>query len=276
MVQIKAVFNRIDADQLMSQVRSIENELTEPLSAAQCTTLFRRLDTTQQTLKKLQKGETVYSRSQGSELEQIDETIVALFGKISNKAVDADVREIQERAGRIQTALEEGVNPQAEKEILEDQIGELCANHTLSPEYRRIVSWAKATLQGKSSHGTAISHFEWVAAQKPVLNFHEGYELGEIEDLFEIAVLIDLPSRKEAKSRYNQLSETVKRQVKKHLDMLGGELLEDPLETIQALIATAHELAGNFDGYYSKNEVEQFFMERRQICTSDNIFALQP
>lgn len=252
MVQIKAVFNS-DADKIESQVRSIENELNEPLNVAQCTNLFRRLDTTQQTLKRIPIG----TRSQATALEKLDGRIVTLFGKISEKALDSEVKEIQERASYIETP--------EERELLEDEIGTLYATHTLSPEYRRILSWARTTLQSKSAAST-VNHFEWIAAQKPQINFLDTFELGEIEDLFEIAVWFEAGNRKEAKIGFNQLSETARRKVKQHCENLGGALFENPLETIQTFIAAAHDLAGTFEGYYSALEVAEFFAERRELA----------
>ena len=68
---------------------------------------------------------------------------------------------------------------------------------------------------------------------------------GEVEELFDIAKAIYDRDFRQAKMRFSMLPEDHKRRFQSHMQNLMAKAFDDPLETMQALIATVNELVEN-------------------------------
>jgi hypothetical protein len=60
--------------------------------------------------------------------------------------------------------------------------------------------------------------------------------------------------------RYNMLSDDHKRRFQRHMQNLTAKPFDDPLETMQSLIATANELVENGESYPTQHQIDQLFL----------------
>lgn len=90
-------------------------------------------------------------------------------------------------------------------------------------------------------------------------------EFGTIEDLLDIAKALYDEDLKQAKSLFNRLPESHKKQVQNHLFILNKVAFEDRFATIQALIATVNDLVRNNETYPTSEEIEDLFIGLKEI-----------
>jgi len=88
----------------------------------------------------------------------------------------------------------------------------------------------------------------------------------EIMDLFEIADLLYHAKNQTAMKLFHPLSQESKQCFNNHMHILNGnftDLTADRMKSIQALIATAHEISDSDigDGYMSLEEIDTMYQE---------------
>jgi hypothetical protein len=79
--------------------------------------------------------------------------------------------------------------------------------------------------------------------------------------------------------RYHGLPEDHKRRFQNHMQQLTAKAFDDPLETMQALIATVNELVENGESYPSRDQIDQLFLGLSQATENERadgkIFSLK-
>lgn len=251
---------------LYSQMQSIEGELTQaPISKKKYELLTRELDKASKKLQELEKTAGVFAQAQARYLK---EKVVTLSKDLVDRHVETEVSQIQ----RESASLQKKVSQEAVKK-LETHIEQLEKDHKPSIPHRRIIADAKHTLleaKAKLAGKPVAHHFEWLASQKNVRMVEEVELLpGEIEELFDIAKAIYDRDFRQAKARFNMLPEDHKERVRTHLKQLAAQAFEDPLETMQALIATVNELVKNGEAYPSRDQIDQLFLGLAQITQGE-------
>lgn len=253
---------------LQAEVQTIEGEIAHAyISPKKYQYLCRKLNAASQKLQDLEKTSDLFARAQ---TEYLKEKVVNLSRDLVDRLVEKEVTQIQHES----TSLKRGnVTPKAIK-MLETHIHQLEENHKTSIPHRRIIADAKQALldaKAKLQGQTVVHHFEWLAKQQSSVRFVEEIELmpGEVEELFDIAKAVYNRDFRQAKMQYNILPEDHKRRFQKHMQSLIAQPFEDPLETIQALIATANDLVENGETYPTSQQIDQLFLGLSQVTAED-------
>jgi hypothetical protein len=252
--------------QLQAEVQTIAGEIAHsPISPRKYQHLSKKLDHALETLQSIEaktKTAGVFAKAQTAHLK---EQMVKLYGDLEDGLVKREISQIKEES----TSLRKGrLTLQAIKK-LEVHINDLEKNHLTSIPDRRIIADAKqALLEAKAriEGRPVVRHFDLLANQQNV-RFVEEIELlpGEVEELFDIAKAVYNRDLRQAKMRYATLPEGHKRRFEKHMQNLLAKPFVEPLETMQAMIATANELVENGEGYPSSDEIDQLFLGLSQV-----------
>jgi len=253
---------------LQAEMQTIEGEIARsPISQKKYQLLSQKLNTASQKLQDLEKTTDLFAKAQADYLK---EKVVALSKDLVDRLVEGEVTQIQQES----SSLKKGKITAKAVRLLETHIHQLEENHKTSIPHRRIIADAKHALleaKAKLDSQPAIRHFDWLAKQ-PV-RFVEEVELlpGDVEELFDIARAVYNRDFREAKMRYNALPQEHKRRFEAHMQQLMAISFDDPLETIQALIATANELVENGESYPQAAEIDQLFLGLSQVTAEDKV-----
>lgn len=251
------MFNKIQERRwLQIEVETIAQEIGgSPISRKKYQLLSRKLDHTWEALQA--KTNNLFAKTQA---EGLKEQMVKLYGDLEEGLVKREVAQIKEES----TSLRNGRLTRKAIKKLEVHISDLEQNHCPSIQNRRIIADAKQALfEAKAKlEGLPVKHhFETLAKHFPVPFLFPG----DIEELLDVARDLYNHDIKQAKIHFAALSEEHKEQVKAHLQHLGTQLFEDPIKTIQALIATTNDIVGNGEGYPSASDIDQFFLGLKQL-----------
>ncbi len=252
---------------LYSRIESINQTLQGNLSLKKVTELTQELD---QTLK--QKATNIFDRA------SLQNPITDLYEKLQSKEISIKISQISEEAHLIESSLKTGPISNVALNLLNQHINQLFKHYCPSINERKEISYAQRTLQEaryylKNPNKKMIDHFEWLSKQPPTLNLilSDSIESGEFEELFDIAAFVYDGKMKEAKLRFTKLPEQQKDSVKGLLRDLAGVGFEDALETIQALLGTAHKLVGNDHIYLTQTEIDDIFLGLKNTLASSII-----
>jgi len=259
----KPVNSLTESRTLDHQVRTLKQQITASgeISLRQYKQLSRELGRAAETLENLDKTSNLFTKTQNAHLK---EEVVNLYGALEFGLVKREVSQIQAEA----TSLKRLPTPQLAKE-LERHITALESKYLPSIPDRRVLADAKQTLldaKAKLAGKPVMKHFDYLAQQKPAVQFVDEVQLlpEEAEELYDVARAI-YNRDPGARGAYNKLLGSNKRSVEKHLQNLAAVALEDPLETMQALIATANDLVANGEGYPSSDQIDQLFIGLSQL-----------
>lgn len=254
---------------LHSEVQTIEGEIAQAnISVKKYQYLSKKLNVASQKLQDLEKVSTdVFGKAQ---TEFLKEKVITLSRDLVDRLVEGEVSQIKHES----CSLKAGKITRKAIHLLESHIHQLEENHKTSLPHRRIIADAKhALLEAKAKlEGRPVTkHFDWLREQKPVRFVEEEVELtpGEVEELFDIARAVYNRDFRQAKMRYNMLSEDHKHRFQKHMQNLIAEPFVDPLETMQSLIATANELVKNGESYPSSDQIDQLFLGLSQVTEEE-------
>jgi|ERR1700722_952705 len=252
---------------LQSEVQTIEGEITRSsISQKKYHSLCKKLNHASQEIQHLEKTSDIFARAQ---TEYLKEKVVSLSRDLIDRLVEGEVTQIQLESRSLKTGK---ISPKAIK-LLETHITHLEENHKTSISHRRIIADAKhALLEAKAKlQGQSLTrHFDWLAKQNTV-RFVENRDLlpGEVEEIFDIAKAIYNRDLRQAKLRYHSLPEDHKRRFQAHMRHLTAKAFDDPLETIQALIATINELVKNGESYPTAHQIDQLFLGLAQVAEEE-------
>lgn len=256
---------------LQSEVQTIAGEIAHSsISARKYQNLSKKLDHALETLQDLEsKNKTagVFARAQTDGLK---EQVVKLYGDLENGLVKREISQIREES----TLLRKGRLTLKAIKKLEMHISDLESKHLASIPDRRIIADAKQALveaKAKLEGKPVVKHFDMLARQNNNVHFLEEIELlpGEVEELYDIARAVYNRDLRQAKMRYASLPEDHKRKFEKHMQNLMSTPFEEPLQTMQALIATVNELVDNGEGYPSSDYIDQLFLGLSQVIKEE-------
>ncbi len=266
---------------LQSEVQTIKEEMASaPLSPRKYQHLSKKLDHALETLQDLESKNKTVSVFAKAQTDHLKEQVVKLYGDLEDGLVKREVSQIKEES----SSLKKGRLTLKAIKKLEMHISELERNHLTSIPDRRIIADAKHALleaKGKLEGKPVVRHFDILKHQKDV-HFVEEIVLmpDEVEELFDIARAIYNRDLRQAKMRYATLPQDHKRRFEKHMQNLMAKPFEDPLETMQGMIATARELVDNGEGYPSSDEIDQLFLGLSQVDAEERaegkIFSFRP
>lgn len=252
---------------LHSEMLTIEGEIAQAsISPKKYQSLCKKLNLASRKLQDLEKTSDLFAKAQ---TEYLKEKVVTLSRDLIDRLVEGEVTQIQHET----TSLKEGKITLKAIKLLETHIHHLEENHKTSIPHRRIVADAKhALMEAKAKlEGQPLTHhFDWLAKQNPV-RFVEEIELlpGEVEEIFDIAKAVYNRDFRQAKMRYHTLPENHKRRFEKHMQTLMANPFDDPLETMQSLIATVNELVENGESYPTSQQIDQLFLGLSQVTEEE-------
>ncbi len=79
--------------------------------------------------------------------------------------------------------------------------------------------------------------------------------------MLEVARMIHDGNLRQSRKQFLELPQHLKDRFEELMNQLSGIAFEDPIPTIQALIATVNELVGNGEGYPAVSEIDQYFLK---------------
>lgn len=251
---------------LQSEVQTIAGEIAHsPISPRKYQHLSKKLNDALETLQGIEAKNKTSDLFAKAQTQTLKEQVVKLYGDLEDGLVKREVTQIKEES----TSLKKGRLTLKAVKKLEMHINDLEKNHLTSLSDRRVIADAKQALleaKAKLEGKPIVKHFDLLANQKNV-RFVEEIELlpGEIEELFDIARAVYNRDLRQAKMRYATIPDDHKRRFEKHMQNLMAKPFEDPLETMQGMIATVRELVENGEGYPSSSEIDQLFLGLSQV-----------
>ncbi len=241
-----------DSQQLHFQLALIHQQLEELPCAQKINQLSLLLDQASSSLKSLKRDAQSLS-PQSDYFSDIENRIIYTYGLIQNAHIQLQFAEIQEVATQLKAAIALNQPRDTLKISLKQLIDNLLQNYRPSIEERRVLSELKNIIETEKN--LAFTELTYPQA-----------DTGEqCEDLFDIAVLLYDRNFRSAKARYHQLSEDTKEIFKSHIKHLLAIPFVDLTETLQALLATMNDLAGNGESYPTPNEMDEIFLGLRQV-----------
>lgn len=267
--------------QLHKQLQEIEREISlKPTNVKACNRLFHKLEETSHSLGSLkaqtEKTQGVFLATQQEFCSELEGKIVYLFGRVIDAKVDCDISKIQAETVHLQKTLQSGTSVQISKELalLQKHIQKLLSQHRPSKDNLSIIAEAKKTVADAQNqlegHISIPRHFDWIASKQAELNLSSIESTletmpEEIDELFAIAQLLHNNKYREARAQFHQLPQACKDRIEHHIRNLGGNGFELITSSIQAVIATAYDVAGRFSEYLTSDEIEELFRECQDI-----------
>ena len=264
---------------IYEELNAIESFLKRPITQKECFHLFHRLENTSSALHEIKNeiGKISPLSIQEGYLEEIEEKIRSLFGKVIERKVDYQVDQIKKETEELEKKLKEEKKSSLvhQSSSLQEHVTKLLHDHCLSKEQLPTIQNAKAALkEAQSFLKNESSHDHKKIRKKDLfLSFQKEEVLIDlINDLFEMAVSILKNEKSKAKIMFNMMTEQTKLQLDHHLRVLNTSLFEDPISSTQACIATAYELIGVEDLYFSQEEIISFYEDIIVIENEENRF----
>ncbi|MDR2540054.1 MAG: hypothetical protein LBC45_05675 [Chlamydiales bacterium] len=193
------------------------------------------------------------------------EILVSLYRQLEDRLVEQEINLIRHRSEE----LKEQVTRKAIR-ILKQQIHDFEYHHRPAIADRQVVAEAKVILKQAEKtlkKNKNPSQLNWFPKQQTSL--YLGFYIEYTEELFEIAALLYNDQISQAKHRFHLLPEEYKKHVRGNMEFLNTNIFENALETIQCLIGTARELVGTHEGFPSKEEVDEIFLELFEILDQE-------
>ena len=260
---------------LHSQVLAIAGEIkTSPMSPKKYAHLSQQLDTTFEALQSMEnKTNNLFVKTQTDYLKQ---QCQELYHKLDCALIDREIALIQDasKALKGRASLPAIKKLESNLNALFQKYAPSVQEHQILSQAKRAIEEAKLQLNGQKSH-QPVEWLEKKSALSPVGN--EPLVPQEIEELFEIAKWVYQGDLKRAKLGFAQLPAEHKERVLSHMNKLEGELFANETSSIQALIASANDLAGNGLSYFSKEQIEEFFSGLAQVNaegSGEKIFSI--
>ena len=240
------------------QLQTISHQLKAIPSPEQTLKLTHILDNTASSLKLMKKEA---NRACGTlpfrYFETMEEEIIHMYGRLQDAVIAHHMAQIRQEMDLLQKAIEEKRSPFNESLVLEKSLKHFLKDYRPGLEERRIIAEAQRLI--------AFVKDPTTPSMPPLAELlFDDYEL-----LFDIARSVYNHKIREAKAEYYQLPGSVREAVEQHLKHLMALLFEDATETIQALIATVHQILGNGEGYPTPSEIEEFFLGLAQITVRE-------
>ncbi|MBX9924129.1 MAG: hypothetical protein K2Y01_08470 [Rhabdochlamydiaceae bacterium] len=219
---------------LQRDLHDIEKALEKPVDQKTFQALFKKLTLAQQACSSMKL------KCSGTFLSHSEQKICSLFGKVVTSYVDSYINQIVKKA--------ETLSPKDHKAIesLQNEIINLKKDHR--PSRENLIKLAEVEKKiGFLQTFSQISERE--------------IDPEESEKLLYLASCVYHKQDKERKETYFTLSETAKERFHTHLFSLKTKPFEENIPTLQALFASADEMAGIPTKYPSITEITEFFLD---------------
>ncbi len=207
---------------VLTAIHDVEDKLKKPVSEKICGRLFTRLADVQKECKDA----------------ELLSKIIFLYGKIIDRYVDTEVREIAQLAKKTSS----------NKETIAKKIANIKL-YGLSRENFSILRDIEQDIKAEAV---------------PTTNIPESFlqDLIQIEELFSLAGLIFSKESEKAKLLHENFPDPIRTSISLHLENLNSPHFEDDLSMIRAIFATAHELSERpLLSYPTSEEIRRFFSE---------------
>jgi predicted GIY-YIG superfamily endonuclease len=223
--------------ELQNDLLDIENKLKRPVNRKSMQKIFQRLEVAQDDCSSMKNKYTLFTEEIASGFEG---RIRSLFGAVVTTHVNTEVDQILKEAMSL--------NPKNTKAVkaLKKKIKDLKSWHRPSKE--NLIKIAKAE--------SRITEDKCAASLG-----EEEIDPEEAQNLLQIASLVYCKKLKDRNKLYLSLSDTAKERFQKHLICLKTKAFEKETSTIQALFASAFDMAGIPSKYPSYSEIKDFFSE---------------
>lgn len=189
------------------------------------------------------------------------EQIVTLYGRVDTAWVESEVTQICNEAASIEDAIKSG-------KLTAEAVTELAAHlvafrQQVKPdrESLQLLRGADRVIQLANSVLNNDLPVELPELEAPLpMEAIDGYVLAEMEELMDIAGLVYNGKRTDARIRFAQLPESVKKRFLSMMQQLGATPFEDWMATCQVFLMLGYESAGMDQGLPKPEEVDDFFM----------------
>ncbi len=214
-------------------ITEIKNRIETPVSPKDLHALFKNLSSAQKMCKN----------------ERMAEQIVSLYGKV----VDAFNKHIEQEISALKQIKDVS--------LLQKKIKSLEQYPGISKTNLTTLSFFKQS-QGKVKK---------IPGQFLPIQEIPPEEIEEvITEIFELSTFIYYEEHEKTKKALNKISTLAQNRLLKHLSCLRAPLLKDKLSTLQALFATAYELAEKPSSKYpTPQEIKTFFEEKEEILKEE-------
>jgi hypothetical protein len=219
---------------LQRDLHDIEKALEKPVDQKTFRTLFKKLTIAQK------ECSTLKLKCSGSFLCHSEQKICSLFGKVVTSYVDSFINQIIKKADALSAKDQSAIID------LQNEILALKKDHR--PSRENLIKIAE--VEKKISFLQTFSSLP----EKEI-------DPEESEKLLHLASCVYHKQDKERKETYFTLSETAKERFHTHLFTLKTKPFEKKIPTMQALFASADEMAGIPTKYPSVTEITEFFLE---------------
>lgn len=253
---------------LHEEVQDIENALkAKVITKENVCDVRRRLGAT---LKAVNEHSSPFA-------EAMKEEIVTLCGRVENAWVESEMTQIHAEASCLQDAIQSGKVTANAVHQLAAHLGALKKEHLPSRENRQllrgaeqVVELASAFLNNDSSSINDLSLPKKKEVEEVLpLDAIDCVVLGEMEELMDIAGLVYNGNKIEAKTRFAQLPESLKKKFLHRLAQMGATAFEDVMPTCQVLLLLGYESVGSDNGLPTTEEVEEFFSGLTQVLSEE-------
>lgn len=252
-------------------IAAIEARLKEPASTQTCQDLFQELEITSTIIEnareKVPSLTDQFSQTQvSSRLQEAEEKIVCLYGRITDLSIDSEISSLQEEAKQLEDSIQRADVKEMSMQVdnLKEHIFTFCNQCSLPREKRKALRDIRVSIEKADA---ALSREQTLEVQDYQCEIDIDIDsIDEVSGFFDLAYLIFKEKNKEARTLYNQFTAPEKDLFHFHLKALHIEnfsFTEHAFACIQALLACAYGLSeqNQTQKYLSAEEVALFFME---------------
>lgn len=260
--------------QVEHEVEFVDRRLHEPriLPPKECAELEQHLDKASKDLQELQRISGSVDDFAKKKMEEVQEKFISLCGKVHNQYFDYEVCVIVQEATELENALEQ----EEDMDKISKQVDALREHIVNFHQFFRPDGVNYKLLSSAEGFSNRVfSILSTTAAKKKMdaltrralteVTFRRDFE-GQVdtEDATLMMELCDMAriffdKSNDRKSRFNQLSEDIKRRLKTHLSKTGNDFsVSEDDRMVRALLTVAREIAQSTD---VDVDVNQWFEE---------------
>jgi len=247
-----------------------------PMTRNKFQTITQELDETFRILKIVKERLPSHSL-EAARFAELEEAVISLYGRTVDAWVHHEVLDIYEEAASLAHCLKCGRVTAGAVQKLAARLAAFHRAYRPSLDDRRLLAEAERIVQ----RADTFLKNDYIPQEEAPCEVKNGEEtitdamLANMEELMDIATLVYNHSRREAKIRYHQLAESVKKKFTSQMKDLGAQPFEDILETCQVLLSMAHASVGSPNGYLTESEIAEFFAEADQVDREDKVFSFR-
>jgi len=239
----------------------------------------RRLHEEMQAIENALKAKVITKKDHGEQIARLDailkevsnssspfapamkEQIVPLYWQIEEAWIQSEVIQIHNEAASLQHAIKSGKVTAGAVTQLAGRIGAFRQQYQPGRECLNLLRGADRVIQLANSVLNNDLPVELPELEAPVpTEAIDGYVLGEMEELMDLAGLVYNGKKTEARTRFAALPESVKKRFLSIMQQLGATPFEDWMATCQVFLMLGHESVGMDHGLPRPEEVDDFFM----------------